>query len=204
MLITTILCFFVYKISFKEKNTLVALGDSFCLAKTKYGARITNYNYYLGRYLKATINDDFCSQNYKASELLSDIINNKTINNKTILNTLDNAKYITLMIGLDELTTYKIVDNVLKKEFISNYSRLLKLLNDNTKATIIVIGFLPNYFQNYLEINKKIENMCKNLNIIYVDSSTLVQNSQNFFDSKTPILSKFGNHNMYRLIKEKI
>ena len=200
ILAVALLCFIIFKITNHKKSYLLALGDSSCLASSLYGARSTSYNNYLDKHLKATLDDNYCKKNISVKELNEYIIHN----NDYILNKLDKAEYITLMIGFDELTSYKEVNNIIKKEFIEDYKLLLNTIKDNTKGKIIVIGFYPNYFSKTSEINKLIEMACYNLDIIFINPENIAENSSNFFNPKYYNLNKEGNKEIFRIIREKI
>ena len=209
IIITTISCFLIYKIASNEPKTYVALGDSSCIAASLSNAKMTSYNNLLYDYLyKKRIvnnyNDDYCYVNLNINELIENINNNSIKNSNHILSVFDQAKYITLMIGFDELTSYKKVDNIIKKDFIESYKTLVKLIKENTKANIIVIGFYPGFFNDSNTVNSQIMEVCRNNDITFIDPSNIRQNNNYLISDSNYRLNRNGSNYLFNLIREKI
>ena len=199
-LLAPILCFGIYKMTYKKRQLIVAFGDTSCLASSIYGVNQISYNYYLSKYLKASLNDAYCQKNLKVSDLYSIIKSNKN----QILKYLDEASYVTIMIGYDELISHKEVNNTIKKDFLETYNDLLKTIAENTKAQIIVIGFYPNYFNGVIEINSKLNNMSTNINAIFINPSSIIKNNNNFYNINCFHLNKTGNKEIFEIIRNKL
>ena len=197
-------CFVIYNITSNNNKNIVALGDSSCTSTSLYGAKSVSYNTYLSSYLKAQLNDSYCQDNLFIEDLITNIKNNISINNKHILSDLDKADYITIMIGYDELTSYKDVNNIIKRDFVNNYISLLDLIRNNSKAKIYVIGFYPNYFRNYKEINRKIKNACDNRNITFINTEKINKNNTNFYNIQSYKLTGRGNLELFKIIHKKL
>ena len=201
--------FLIYKAAYKENKMLLVIGDGSCSASTLNGLSSVSYNELLFEFLKKSnnykqYNDDFCYSNYSLKDLVDDIENNTTIKEKSILNLLDKADYITISIGYDELTNYKLVTNNIKKEFLESYSKLLYLVKINTKADVIVIGFYPGFFNQYSEINNNIKQYCYNNEITFVDTSDIYRNKSYFYDYNNYKLNRRGNEKIFNIIKDNL
>ena len=200
LIIPGLLCFFIYKITFKKTNYILALGDSSCLALSPNGVKTKSYNNYLSQHLSSDLNDNHCQKNSTIYNLYQKILNN----DNQILKDLDQANYITIMVGYDELTSYKKLDNIHIRNFLDNYNNLLKSVIKNTKAKVFAIGFYGEYFNNIDELNKKLEVISVNNNAIFVDTSNIFFNNNNFYNSKNYHLNRIGNRNLFIKIKENL
>ena len=206
VVITLICCFCIYKLAFKDDSYLIAFGDSSCLAVSLYGVESASYNDYLYDFLKnkgkvSKFNNEFCVKKQKIKNIIDDINNNKRLSGMSVLTLLDKAKYITIMIGYDELTSYKMVDNGIKIEFLNEYKKLLSLIKRNTKATIFLIGYYSGFFNNVEYINKHLKAYCQNNDIVFIDVSELSSNPLNFYVQNKYNLNGKGNKILFDYIR---
>ena len=206
MLITAVSCFFIYKFSFRPEKIYTVLGDSFCDASTVGGLRITSYNNLLFNYLNelnkfSSYNDDYCQRNLSIEELTNLINNNNSINKRHIQNVLDNSTYITIAIGVDEISSYKKFANIKQKEFLDNYDKLLKLVGKYSKGKVIVIGFYSNKFK---ELNSKLKQICLNNNAKYIDISLIGLYFPNYSFKNSNKLNNQGQLKTFEIIKDNL
>ena len=68
---------------------------------------------------------------------------------------------------------------------------------DLTNAKIFVIGYYPNYFKEAIEINKKIQIIVENRNLIFIDIKELSQNESLFYDIKKSNLNIEGHKKIF-------
>ena len=200
IIIVIISCYIIYKLTNNSQTYVVALGDSSCLASSIYGVKGKSYNYFLSDHLQAKLNDNFCYKNQKIADLYRIMVNN----DKQILKELDQANYITIMIGYDEFVSYKKISNLIKRDFLNDYNKLLTFINNNSKAKIIVIGYYQNYFQNVEEINHKLQIISENHAAIFIKPVFVTNNDTNFYNIKYYNLNEQGNKAIFNLIKEKL
>lgn len=130
--------------------------------------------------------DGYIGPDYRTTDLIEDITNNKNIilNNKkqTIKNALIKADLLTITTGFNDLK-YKIPDNNLNDLY--NYSDkiledidiLLKQIREYCKEDIIFIGLSNIYGEKYNElfqyINNKIGEICYDYKIYFINPMKL-------------------------------
>lgn len=128
----------------------------------------------------------FSKKDYRTTDLINDINNNKEVNNQTIQNALIKADILTLYVGINDLN-YKI--NSSKEELyeytdqvLEDIEKLLKLIRIYCKEKIYVIGYKNNkgvsYDEYFKYVNKIIKSICDEYNIIFID----INNNENIID----------------------
>lgn len=120
----------------------------------------------------------FSKKDYRATDLINDIKNNKKINNQTIQNALIKSDVLTLYVGINDIN-YKI-DNTNKEELyeytdqvLEDIEELLKLIRIYSKEKIYLIGFKNNKGLSYNEYfnytNKILKSICNEYKISYIN-----------------------------------
>lgn len=165
-----------------------------------YYFSIENYGY--SKSIQADLNKKLSNyviynkKDYRLMDLINDINYNKKImyNNKiyTFDNLLVKANFMTISIGMDDLTYKKEIDYNYLDELLIDIDKLLKIIRKYNKDKIYFTGLYKienmNKYLNY--VNKKIEKMCKNYNIIYIDISNLKEiNKSNNLNISSKILN---------------
>lgn len=122
--------------------------------------------------------NEFSKKDYRTTDLIRDIKDNKKINEKTIQNVLIKSDILVLNIGINDIN-YKIGNT--NKEELYNYTdqvlldieELLKLVRTYSKEKIYFIGFKNNKGLSYNEYfsytNKRLKSICDEYNIYFID-----------------------------------
>lgn len=183
--------FLIYLGNVDKKVYYLALGDSLSLGVTPYGSIDYGYTDGVSDYLKEknlleVFIKEYSNANYRTTDLIRDINDNKkiTINGKekTLKNALIKADLVTISIGTNDviakLNTYKSfstkeIYNHLD-EYLNDLEKLFKLLRSFCKEDIIFIGYY-NFLNNenleevYVYLNKKTIALANTYGIHYVD-----------------------------------
>lgn len=203
VLIAAIICFLIYKYTNKENNILLAIGDDSCLATSIYGANGYSYNDYIVSYNKSLkLNNSLCFKGYNIAQILDIISNNKEVSNNLPKSLIHQAKYITINIGFEELSSYKELNNIKVREFIKNYGKLLKVIRENSNAKVYVVGFYPGYFRHYKDINRYLKMLCYNTGYIFINPENVIDKQEYFYKLEYYNLNELGNKKLGKLIKE--
>ena len=175
--IIVMIIFLIYLTSIDKEVYYLNLGDN-VNESSDYSKKIEEY---LNDKQKLEKTVEFTDIDYRTTDLIRDINDNKIIKvgskKQTLKNALIKADLITLSIGkndiyykinnsqLDEL--YEYVDEVLK-----DIKQLLAKIREYCKEDIIFIGIIDNN-TNYPEVinytNEKIKTMCEKQNIEFID-----------------------------------
>ncbi len=159
LMLLCIIVFLIYELFLDRRIKYLYIGNN------NYG----RYNqiikeYYNPKEYKSYIRDD----DYRVMDLINDIEDNNTIDNRAIQNLLIKSNIIIISIGINDLEykeelNYKYID-----EFIIDIEKLLNLIRKYNKDKIYFFGY---YDKNeyYKYINKEIKRLCKLKNIMYVD-----------------------------------
>ncbi len=172
-----ILVFLIYLTTIDRKIYYLNIGDNLSTS-TKYSDEISKYLYSKHK-LEKTI--EFISNDYRTTDLIRDIKDNKVIKinnkNQTIKNALIKADLLTISIGKNDIY-YKLTSNDLDKIYdyadsiISDIRNLLTIIREYCKEDIIFIGIID-YNTNYPEvidyINNKIKIICNRNKINFID-----------------------------------
>lgn len=142
-----------------------------------------NYNKNIEKYLKErkklekSVNQ-FSKQDYRTTDLIKEIKENKKEQNQTIQNALIKADILTIYIGINDIN-YKIGNT--NKEELYNYTdqvlddidELLMLIRKYCKEKIYVIGYKNEQGISYNEYfnytNKRLSEICKEYDIKYIE-----------------------------------
>ena len=143
ILITTL----IILINFTNKDNEIYYVNIDSTNSLEYNNIITN-QLIKTKKLEKNVNK-FSKKDYRTTDLIRDIKDNKKIENQTIQNALIKADILTIYIGINDIN-YKIGDN--SKENLYNYTdqvlldieELLKLVRTYSKEKIYFIGFKNN------------------------------------------------------------
>lgn len=184
LIIISIIVFLIYILNCDTKIYYLNISD------LQYN-NIVSYNEFLYQNLKKTDKlekyiNDFSSEDYRITDLQRDIESNKIIKTnkkeQTIQNALIKCDVLTIKMGDNELN-YKIDTSEINELFeysdtlLSDLKNLFKLLRKYCKEDIFFIGYYNNHSDYYKEIydylNLKIEDMCKDYNITFINTEDL-------------------------------
>ena len=174
-LIIILLIFVIYILNIDKKVYYVNITDS----NNKYNLAIKNN---LKKINKLEMYIDYVDLDYRITDLVNDINNNKeiSINGKkyTIQNSLIKADLLTLKIGSNEIK-YKINNKDLEglynymDEYLNDLEKLFKLIRKYDKEKIVYINNVD-YNSSYISevikyLNLKIKDLCSDYDIKYIE-----------------------------------
>lgn len=201
---------FIYIVNIDDKVYYLALGDSYSLGMTPYNGYDYGFNDYVKDYLENNNKleeyiKDFSKSGYRTIDLLRDIEDNKTISIKekelSIQQALIKADLVTLSIGTNDIINISSisVDNSYVSEAMNDMESLLSMIRKYCKEKIIAVGYLTKN-ETYEYASKKYKQLCEKYDIIYIDSSELLNDSKYFPNPNNIHPSKEG----YEKIANKI
>ncbi|NLM62698.1 MAG: hypothetical protein GX190_00010 [Mollicutes bacterium] len=221
--------FLIYLTTLDKLIFFLALGDDLASGKTPYGNRDTSYNEYLKYYIEEKnllekYIDGFIAEDYRTTDLIRDIEDNKKImienKEQSIKNALIKADLVTLSIGMNDLYYKLNVANLNNNELydhideiIEDIEKLFELLRKYCKEDIIVTNFyrstillendkMKEYF-NYA--NEKLKNISEKYNIHYVEIDKILENNTKNLPMGTSFLpSRSGYEEISKEIIKKI
>ena len=211
-----VIVFIIYITTVDRKIYYVALGDNITTLELNNNKGFSNHiNNYLNHYnkLESYINQ-FSKENYRITDIISDINNNKKIivgnREKTIKNALIKADLLTLSIGLNDFTA-KInnqnIDYINDYQTLYNYvdqicndlEQLLVLIRQYCKEEIFLVGmYYPYSIQNiklvnvFSYLNNRFKDISEFYDINYVDIYDLFMENPNYISSTMIYPSKEG------------
>lgn len=192
--------FLIYLTTIDKKIYFLALGDSIAYGETPYGHKDESFNDFTKEYLKnknllEKYIDNFIEPDYRTTDLINDIKNNKKIKlngkDQTLKNALIKADLVTLSIGANDLI-YKFSISNLNNDELYNYidglmndiNDLFKLLREYCKEDIVVINFYrPISFleinaikEHYAYANETLDNLAQAYKIHLIKADQLLEN----------------------------
>lgn len=178
-LVLTVVFIFLINIANEDKEIYYVNIDT--TNRMKYNDKIVNKIKKKNK-LEKYINY-FSKKDYRTTDLIKDIEDNKKINNQTIQNALIKSDILTLYVGINDIN-YKINNN---KEELYEYTdqvlddieKLLKLIRDYSKEKIYVIGYDNNKGISYNEYfnytNKRLKSICEEYRINFVRKGNILK-----------------------------
>ncbi|MBP3461699.1 MAG: SGNH/GDSL hydrolase family protein [Bacilli bacterium] len=172
ILITTL----IILINFTNKDNEIYYVNIDSTNSLEYNNIITN-QLIKTKKLEKNVNK-FSKKDYRTTDLIRDIKDNKKIENQTIQNALIKADILTIYIGINDIN-YKIGDN--SKENLYNYTdqvlldieELLKLVKIYCKEKIYVIGYKNEIgisYNDYFEYtNKRLKAICDEYKMEFIN-----------------------------------
>lgn len=173
--IIIITIFLIYILTSKKKISYLNISDT----ENPYVSYLINY---IDKNNKlACFNNSYSKPDYRITDLINDIEENKKIEfkgkNETLKNALIKYDIITLNIGNTDL--YNKIDNYdvnemydYVDEILVDYERLFKIIRKITKEKIVIFSYTsPNNKMNKLlnYYNNKLNELCKNNKIYFVN-----------------------------------
>lgn len=208
--------FIIYFITLDRKVYYLALGDGITTSNLENNSSYSNYvESYLSNYdkLEAYINE-FSKENYRITDIINDIDNNKNIkignSNKTLKNALIKSDLLTISVGMNDLTSkininsinsninyQQLYDNV--DEITNDLESLFVLLRSYCKEKIFLIGVYYPYQNKNQELSKvfsyfntKFKEMSLVHNIEYIDIYDIFLENQTYLSETTIYPSEIG------------
>ncbi len=210
ILIGTILALFIYKITYHEEMTILALGDGLARGMTAYDVEGYGYNDYLRDYFeeKSILRDfikDFATSDETSESLLKKINQNEKLSstNLTIQQAINKAKIITLGIGMDELNNLKKIQSKNVDKYLENFEKIIKNIKIYNKNKLYVISLYPTKkLTNNLikEINTSLEKIAIDNDCYFIDISEIDQKKEFYFNDKSYYLNYKGHKYISDLI----
>lgn len=208
--------FIIYLTTIDRKIYYLSLGDDITTGEVKNNCGYSNYvEDYLKYYNKLEISiNEFAKENYRITDIINDINNNKKISIdgkvKSLKNVLIKADLLTISIGLNDLTSkinnqnlvnnnnfvdlYDDVDNI-----ANDLIKLLALIREYCKEDIFLIGiYYPYQIQNqdlnnvFIYMNNRFKEASNLYNIKYIDIYDLFSENSSYISSTNIYPSKEG------------
>jgi len=179
LIIIILVVFFIYIFNFKEDKYYFNIMDKNYDYKTYNGMIKDKLD------LKTYVN--YVENDYRVTDLIRDIKDNKLIDNKKMQNILIKANIITLMMGNNELN-YKIKNIDMTELFeysnslLEDIDILFNLMRKYCKEKIFFIGFYNSddyYEEIYRYMNLRIKDICEHYDIVYIERKDIFNNKEN-------------------------
>jgi len=195
LIISILSCYLIFKVTKEDKINYTAIGDSLSKSTTPYYKNGYGYTNYLVDYLKSkkklkNFNDDFTNKDYRITDVINKIKANEKIKEKTINQIIKESDIITISLGMNEIyykintsdtNIYSYIDDLIK-----DMDNLLTLIRKQNEKQIYVLNYY-NIKNNYQDIfnyaNKKLEIICKNNKVNYVDIQKEFYKNKTYFEN---------------------
>ena len=213
--------FFIYKITNYNNINYTVIGDGFALGIDSYGKIDYSYSDYVRDYLKENqklknYSKDFVEKDMTIEMLHNSILTNKKVTyknkNNNIKQILNETKFLTLTIGLNDLiykmslTSKLTIDDldIIIEEIEISFNELINEIKKYYPHQIYVIGYYDIDKNNELlktAIKKLNEIYKNNENVIYISTYEISENSDIFITNPR---SYYPNYKGYQVISKKI
>ncbi len=198
LLLIIIIVIIIYLRNQDKKIYYLSLGDELSQGYTKY---VTDYIKEQGKL--ELLNNNYYIDNMRTIDLKNMIIENYE-SEKTIQNALIKADLVTISIGQNDIITKLILsenydENYIYKflsDYVNDLDNLLQLIRKYCKEKIIFIGYYniinkSNVNKYYIYLNKKVEKLLNNYNIIYIDLFSKLNSSKYITENMYPTLDGY-------------
>ena len=210
IILGTVLAFFIFKSVYHEEIYIVTLGDSLSLGYTAYDTKGYSFNDYLRddyeekTHIKEYITE-FSSPKETSETLLLKLKNNYSIEGTdlSITQAISKSTILTIALGMYELNQNNKLNRDEIEEYLKNMEQILKLVNIYSKKQIYVISLYQTQLLNevYLdEINNRLEKICQEQNIHFLDMTEIPIQKEFFFNNKSYLINYKG----HKYIKERL
>jgi len=181
-----LIVFVIYLANMDKKVYYLSLGSSV----TSYGDNVNGYPFYVKNYLEEknvleNFVDNYTKKDYRISDILNDIKNNKKKNYEgkpiSLKNALIKADLVTLSIDSNDIFN-KLNGNIITNDIYdyvddlaNNLEKLFKEIRKYCKEDIVMIGYYNPYYDNYQAtviieyLNKKYKDVALEYNIDYIN-----------------------------------
>lgn len=207
LIMISVIVFVIYLLNIDSKTYYLSIGDEIISSEEdSYSNYIVNYLKEINTFEKFV---EFKGKDYRTTDLINDINNNKSIiingKKQTIKNSLIKADITVLWIGMNDLyykvgyfegnEMYNYIDSMLKDTNV-----LLQLIREYSKEKIVMIGYFNIYSEidnSYFDyINEKTYKLCSKYDIYFINPNDILS----YEDLDTRILNKKG----HKIIGSKI
>lgn len=207
-----ILSIIIYFFTQNNEITIMSIGDGLSSGETPYGIEGYSFNDYLKEdYItKHKLNHyiEYASSNKTIKELIYEIKDNKevTIKNEKIeiKQAINKAEILTIAIGMDELASKKIT-NQIKNEYLHDLEELLSMVNMLNQNKVIIIS-LYTWGKNDLltieKLNASMRDIALTNGFLFVDINKILMNEEYFLQKDSYYINYLGHKRIYEEIKK--
>ncbi len=211
--LSVLLTYFIYFFNLEHKVYLVAIGDGIASGETTFNIDGISYNDYLkeyfeGKHLLKNYNQSYAYKNYKISNLINDLNNNKTkpkskLNVKQIIH---KATILTIGIGEEELVKLAMTNDLTKEvldDYLKKYDVMLAMLKEITEAKIMLVSFYENSYldkSNVIILNAELNNLALKYDCSFINISDLIVGNDYFLNSKSYYFNYKGHQEIANML----
>ncbi len=207
-----ILSIIIYFFTQNNEITIMSIGDGLSSGETPYGIEGYSFNDYLKEdYItKHKLNHyiEYASSNKTIKELIYEIKDNKEVTLKNekieIKQAINKAEILTIAIGMDELASKKIT-NQIKNEYLHDLEELLSMVNMLNQNKVIIIS-LYTWGKNDLltieKLNASMRDIALTNGFLFVDINKILMNEEYFLQKDSYYINYLGHKRIYEEIKK--
>lgn len=207
-----ILSIIIYFFTQNNEITIMSIGDGLSSGETPYGIEGYSFNDYLKEdYItKHKLNHyiEYASSNKTIKELIYEIKDNKEVTLKNekieIKQAINKADILTIAIGMDELASKKIT-NQIKNEYLHALEELLSMVNMLNQNKVIIIS-LYTWGKNDLltieKLNASMRDIALTNGFLFVDINKILMNEEYFLQKDSYYINYLGHKRIYEEIKK--
>ena len=212
-LLGAILSIIIYCFTQTSEITIVSIGDGLSLGMTAYGIEGISFNDYLSNdyktehKLKRYIHE-FANAGKTIKELIYEIKENRSITIKNeeieIKQAINEADILTVAIGMDELATTK-VTNQIKEEYLHDLEELLSMISMLNQKKVIIVSLYAwgkNDFLTVEKLNASIRDIALTNGFLFVDINKIMMNQEYFLTTDSYYINYLGHKEIYNEIKK--
>ena len=207
-----ILSIIIYFFTQNNEITIMSIGDGLSSGETPYGIEGYSFNDYLKEdYItKHKLNHyiEYASSNKTIKELIYEIKDNKEVTLKNekieIKQAINKAEILTIAIGMDELASKKIT-NQIKNEYLHDLEELLSMVNMLNQNKVIIIS-LYTWGKNDLltieKLNASMRDIALTNGFLFVYINKILMNEEYFLQKDSYYINYLGHKRIYEEIKK--
>ncbi len=203
----------IYFFTQNNKVNIVALGDGLALGMTPYGIKGYSFNDYLKNEYETThqLNSyiyEFTAAGKTVKELIYEIKDNisLTIKDKKIeiKQAINKADILTIAIGMDELATNKIT-NQIKNEYLHDLEELFSVIKVLNQKQVIIIGLYTwgkNDILTLEKINASIRDLALTNGFLFLDINKILMTKDYYLAKDSYYINYLGHKSIYEELKK--
>ena len=208
-----VLSIIIYFFTKTNEITITSIGDGLSLGMTAYGIKGLSFNDYLSEdykqkhELKSYISE-FASAKKTIKELIYEIKENKAITIKNekieIKQAINEADVLTIAIGMDELASTKIT-NQIKEEYLHDLEELLSIISILNQKKVILVSLYAwgnNDFLTIEKLNASMRDYALTNGFLFVDINKIMMNQDFFLTPDSYYINYLGQKEIYKEIKK--